>query len=220
MQLNRLLLLTLSVLTAFLAKAQNPNDLKDEVLISIDVGYNSAYRANSWVPVDVLVINEQDDLKGYVEVRSYDGVGSLMSPVYRLAVQCPRDSKKRFRLYAYMLKNTARVEGLLFEKGRLAVDAPAYIKVRPIRDDSLMVLLLDNDRLNYGFLFTTAQQHRIHMHHILEYRRVRNLYRIARVGSPEAWAIHCARCASGRDSDSHGPVPCGPFGAGIFCGCQ
>ena len=68
-------LLTFLWATAFVSSAGFAQDAIDEqekeILLSIDVGYNSAYRAKSWVPVEVLIVNEQDDLGGWLEVRTF-----------------------------------------------------------------------------------------------------------------------------------------------------
>ncbi len=139
------------------ASAQSAvEDYEEEILLSIDVGYNTAYRDKSWVPVEVLVVNEQDDLKGWLEVRTYDGANQLQSPIYRVAADCPRDSKKIYRVNAY-LDTTYRVEATLIEKGRQAVDVPAYVQTRPIERDDLLGLVLDDDAVDFGFLFNAVQ---------------------------------------------------------------
>ncbi len=129
---------------------------EEELFLSIDVGYNSAYRDESWVPVEVLIVNEQDDLEGWLEVRTYDGANQLQSPVYRVAVDCPRDSKKNYRVNAY-LDTTSRVEAWLYERGRLAVDSPAYVQTRPIGRNDLLGLVLDNEAVDFGFLYAAVQ---------------------------------------------------------------
>ena len=134
---------------AGIASAQE--DTEDEVLISVDVGYNSAYRDRSWVPIDVFVRNEQSDLQGMVEVRTYTASGQLQSPVYRIPADCPQDSYKRFRLMAYLDRST-KVEAWIYENDRPAVDTPAYMEVAPIRDEDLLGLILDNQPLDYTFL--------------------------------------------------------------------
>lgn len=154
--------------------AQNaPADTEKEVLIGVSVGYNTAYRADTWVPIDVQVTNEQRDLEGYIEVRTKDGTGQVVSPVYRLPVSCPRDSMKRFQVSAFLRQNTTVVEAWLYEKGRPAVDAPAFIQVQPIEERAKLVMLLDNERLDYGFMYTAMQQQgagqtRLYFHNMLE----------------------------------------------------
>lgn len=131
-------------------------DREEEILLSIDVGYNSAYRDKSWVPVEVLIVNEQDDLEGWLEVSTFDGTNRRQSPIYRVAIDCPRDSKKIYRVNAY-LDTTYRVEAMLFEKGRQAVDVPTYVQTRPIERDDLLGMVLDNDAVNFSFLYNAVQ---------------------------------------------------------------
>lgn len=143
---------------ASLAWAQgSPPRTEDQVLINLDVGYNSAYRDRTWVPIDVYVRNEQSDIQGMVEVRTYTNTGDLQSPIYRIPADCPRDSQKRFRLMAY-LDRAARVEAWIYERGRPAVDTPAYMDVSPIRSQDLLGLMLDNDPLNYTFLTVAVDE--------------------------------------------------------------
>ena len=139
------------------ASAQNAaDDQQEEILLSIDVGFNTAYRDKTWVPVEVLIVNEQDDLEGWLEVSTFDGANQRQSPIYRVAVDCPRASKKIYRVNAY-LDTTYRVEAMLFEKGRQAVDVPTYVQTRPIERDDLLAMVLDDDAVNFGFLYNAVQ---------------------------------------------------------------
>jgi len=137
-----------------LAAAQNKKR-NDEILLSINVGYNSAYREDSWVPVDLLVRNEQRDIDGVLEVRTYNSANQLQSPIYQIPADCPKDSTKRFRIMAY-IDNASRVEAWVLENGRRAIDSPAFVQVRPIREKDLLALILDDDPLNYQFLNIVA----------------------------------------------------------------
>lgn len=154
--------------TAFAQKT--PRVVEDpEVLLSIDVGYNTAYREKSWVPVDVVVVNELDDLTGWIEVRTYDNANRLQSPVYRMPVDCPKESRKRFRLHCYF-DGAARAEAWIYdEKNRPAVEVPSHIIVQPIPDEDLLALIVDDDAINFGFLSSDIRgvnnELRIHRHH-------------------------------------------------------
>ncbi|MCP4645375.1 MAG: hypothetical protein GY851_33335, partial [bacterium] len=55
-----------------------------DLTLNIFVNYGAAYRDGTWVPVDVFVKNEQRDISGSVEVRTYSNTGELQSPVYRV----------------------------------------------------------------------------------------------------------------------------------------
>ena len=128
-----------------------------DLLIGLDVGYSTAFREKSWVPVTVEIINEQRDFDGYIEVRTFDFSKQQQSPSYRMRAQCPQNSRKRFTLYAY-LDGTDTVEVWLFEGGRRATDAPAYMQVRPIAKEDALILVLDEDPFNYGFLYAAIQR--------------------------------------------------------------
>ena len=137
--------------------AESPEDEDPDIFLSINVGYNTAYRSSSWVPVDVLVHNELSDLSGWVEVRKY-GVGNeLLSPVYRVPAECPEGSRKLFRLYCYLNPGVTRIEAWLYENGLPAVDVPAYTQLRPIEARDALGLVLDDstadDTANFAFLY-------------------------------------------------------------------
>lgn len=144
----------ISALTALQAFGQA---VDTGIVVNIDVGYNTAYRDGSWVPVDVLIENEQRDFNGWAEVRVYDMANVMQSPAYRVAADCPQNSTKRFRLYAW-IDNAQRVEAVLYENERLAVDVPAYVEPQPIDEDDFLAVILDEDPLNYQFLYEPLRQ--------------------------------------------------------------
>ena len=165
---------SLTALLAFQATGQsvpvNPAEEEPQVLLSVDVGYNTAYRDGSWVPIDVTVVNEQDDIEGWVEVQTFDVSGERQSPVYRVPADCPQYSDKKFRILAW-LSGTERVDAWVYEGDRPAVDVPAYVQIQPIASDDLLVLVLDSDAANLGFLFEAVQRAgrnvRLHRHTLL-----------------------------------------------------
>ena len=132
-------------------------DDREEIYLSVNVGYNTAYREKSWVPVDVIIRNEQADLEGMIEVRTYDHGNRLQSPIYHLPVSCPKDSNKHFRMMAYV-DGAMRLEAVVLENGRPAIDTPSYIKITPIDPEDMMGIILDDDPLNYAFLNLALQQ--------------------------------------------------------------
>ncbi len=144
--------------------------LEKELLVSLDIGYTTAYRDKSWVPVDVTVTNELKDLDGHVEVRLYDFSGNLQSPIYRVPAECPTDSRKRFRLYAYF-NNTEKVEAWIYSGTRPALDVPAYQILSPtVAEGDLLGLILNEDALDFGFLYQAVQtpesELRFHRHNV------------------------------------------------------
>jgi hypothetical protein len=160
------LAIALGLLTAWPPAAGQARE-GEVTLMLLDVGYNSAYRNGSWAPVDVLVENERSDIKGYLEVRSYSGTGQVQSPVYRIPVDSPKHSRKRFRAHC-LLRDTVRVEATLYHKGRRVVEVPSYQTVRPVAPTDSMILVLDEYTGNFGFLMNALQNpagdRRIHRH--------------------------------------------------------
>lgn len=159
--MNRITLLA-AVLVLFATSipsvhAQDRSARERDLLVSLDVGYNTAFRDRSWVPVTVDIVNEQRDFEGYIEIRTFDFSNQQQSPSYILPAQCPKNSRKRFTLYAYV-DGADRVEAWLFERGRRALDVPAYMKVQPIGEDDVLLLVLDDDPFNYGFLYAAVQR--------------------------------------------------------------
>ena len=141
------------------ADGQAQTDVEEpDLLLSIDVGYTTSYRDNSWVPVDVLVVNEQEDLTGWVEVRVIGADGDPESPIYRLPAVCPKNSKKRFRFNCF-INGASRIEALIYERNRLAVEFPSYIQnPTPVRKTDLMGLILSDDAMPFGFLIEVANR--------------------------------------------------------------
>lgn len=146
---------TISLLMAFASICLLANGAPNEVEtkgISLDlrVNYRFAYRDGSWVPVDVVVLNNDYDVDGYVEVRTFIG-NRLQSPTYRVPAKSPKSSRKRFRLHC-RLSQTTRVEAMLYHKGRAVQPVPAYLTVRPIDKKDMLALVMDKEPTDYSFL--------------------------------------------------------------------
>lgn len=123
-----------------------------EISINLNVNYESAYREGAWVPVDVFVDNNSNDINGFVEVRTFNN-DQLQSPVYRVSAQCPKSSRKRFRLHC-LLNQTTRVETMVYDKGRPVQAVWPYLDARFIDATSLLGLILDETPMDYSFFNT------------------------------------------------------------------
>jgi len=125
----------------------------DEITVDLTVHYNSAYREGAWVPVDVFVKNDAYDVSGHIEVRIYDAMEQLTSPIYRVPAESPKASRKRFRLYC-ALGFANRLEAQLYDNGRAATPFPAYYdNARAIDPSDLMALVLTEEPSDFGFLY-------------------------------------------------------------------
>ena len=126
------------------------DDEDGEILVNMFVNYGFAYRQGTWVPVDVFIRNNQEDVKGWVELRTYAG-DDLESPIYRLPAESPKGSQKRFQISCY-LERTTRIEGRLYDGNQEVIDFPPWLEVIPIETDDLMGLALDDEGTGFGFL--------------------------------------------------------------------
>lgn len=168
MNFIRWIILFSIALTAAIADAQpQPNappgqaapssvaDLK-EIAIDLIVNYGFGYRARTWVTVDAFVRNPVRDVKGWLEIRVYQG-DMLESPIYRVPAESPKSSMKRFSVCCY-LTGINRIEARLYDGGdadgggRQVTEFPSYVDAQPINSDDLLTLVLDTDGIGFGFL--------------------------------------------------------------------
>jgi len=129
--------------------------------ISIEIGthYLTAYRDSSWVPVDVVVRNTRRDVTGYLAVRLSSG-GRAQAPVYRIPVDSPRGSTKRFRVYCFF-EATDKVSAMLYDRGRSALPRPFEVQLPPpILEEDFLHLVLDlSPDEGYAFLHRAVEAH-------------------------------------------------------------
>ncbi len=146
------LLLALGAATSL---AQSESQLREgELSIDIDVRFVSTYRDGSWVPIDIVVNNNKRDIEGYLEVLAISA-GVTQPPVYRVQVDSPKGSRKRFRLYC-LLDGTTDLEAMLYRGRRPALSGPMKIALRPIAKNDYLCLILDNEPADYGFLYNAV----------------------------------------------------------------
>ncbi len=127
-----------------------------EGTITLDIvtdRFISTYRDGRWVPVDVIVNNNKRDVSGHIEITTFDTSKRRQSPVYRVRAESPKGSRKRFRLYC-RLDKADKLEVTLLHKNRNVMDAPMEIRLRPIKSEALLCMILDDAPEEYGFLFT------------------------------------------------------------------
>lgn len=124
--------------------------------IEVPPRFVTAYRDNSWVPIDVVVNNNRRDVSGFVQVSLSTGAGQL-SPLYAIPAESPKASRKRFRVYCN-LSGAAEIEAGVYLKRWRSVELPVKIVLRPIAPEDLLVLVVDDDAPSYGFLYNALQQ--------------------------------------------------------------
>lgn len=120
------------------------------------INFDGNFPDNTWVPIDVLVKNDYEDLSGHIEVR-LSGPKGRQSPIYIIPAESPMNSTKRFRITALM-RNTTWVEANFYDGGAPVLQVPIYQQVTPTRTNDLYALLLTEDPLNVGFLHTVLER--------------------------------------------------------------
>jgi len=145
---------TLMLLLATLPQLSGAAE-EGQIMVNMFVNYGAAYRDGSWVPVDVIVANDDFDISGWVEVRTFLGGDTPQSPIYRVPAECPKGSRKRFRLHC-CLEQATRIEAMLYHRNRPILDIPAWMGITPIDPKDLLGLILDEEPSDFGFLFRVA----------------------------------------------------------------
>ncbi|MDX9974029.1 MAG: hypothetical protein RBU21_13680 [FCB group bacterium] len=130
---------------------------KDEgdITVNLFVNYGSAFKDKTWAPVDVVVKNEREDVKGWIEVQTYSN-DLLQSPVYRQPIELPKDSQKRVQFHCY-LNGATRLVAQVYNGRRPMLPIPAeFAGLRPIPPEDLMCLVLDDEGAGFQFLYVVA----------------------------------------------------------------
>jgi TM2 domain-containing membrane protein YozV len=142
-------------LAAVPARAQSAEE--GEVVLSLSVGYNLMYKEGTWVPVDVIVDNNDRDIDGHVEVRCLTANGIVQSPLNTMPIVQEKGTRGRYRLYCF-LNAAARVEARIFHEGDQLDPVPAFLEVKPMPRDYGFALVLDDQPDRYAFTTTAWQE--------------------------------------------------------------
>ncbi len=126
-----------------------------QLLVDVMPQFITTMRANTWVPVDILVSNNKQNISGSLQL-SLENNGDRLSPVYRLPVESPKGSRKRFRMYCNFTHATAMVV-MLYNGRRAALPEDVTLPVRPIANNDVLALILDDEPSDYGFLYNAVQ---------------------------------------------------------------
>ncbi|MCP4641291.1 MAG: hypothetical protein GY851_12690, partial [bacterium] len=147
----------LLALCASVAVAQTPSGDAagvEEGDLTLDIRtdrFVATYQDGAWVPVDVIVSNNDMDVSGFVEVRLEGATGEVTSPIYRVPAESPKGSVKRFRVYCF-LEKTLAIEAMLYHKRRPVLDVPMRVELRPISGADIHSYVLDEEHEEYFFV--------------------------------------------------------------------
>lgn len=93
-----LLFLSLFALLGLLAVPAAAQDEASGITMSVTVGYDSFYKGDYWLPVQVTIANSGPTVEGYVEIQADQG-SILDDATYRTPISLPTQSNKRVTLY-------------------------------------------------------------------------------------------------------------------------
>ncbi len=142
---------------AMMLSAQEPQVVREgDIVADVSTTFITAYKPGNWVPIDVVLHNNKEDISGYLEVTVVGSSGTT-SPIYRVPVESPKGSRKRFRVYSN-LTDAQRISAMVYEKGRPALDLPIAVRLLPLDERDRIGLILDDEPADYGFLYTAVQR--------------------------------------------------------------
>lgn len=144
-------------LAATIGVAQAPQTVPEgEIIADISTTFITAYKPGAWVPIDVMIHNNKVDISGHLDVTVLSASGPV-SPTYRVAVDSPKGSRKRFRVYG-RLQGASSIRVMVFNKGRRALDLPLSVRLIPLDERDRIGLILDDEPADYGFIYTAIQR--------------------------------------------------------------
>ncbi|MDZ4861456.1 MAG: hypothetical protein SGI88_20985 [Candidatus Hydrogenedentes bacterium] len=127
-----------------------------QLVVDVLPQFVTTLRPDSWVPVDILVNNNKQDISGSLQLTLLNNDDRL-SPIYRLPIDSPKNSRKRFRMYCNF-KNATSMSVMLYNGRRAALPDDIRLTLRPINPNDVLALILDDEPSDYGFLFNAVQE--------------------------------------------------------------
>lgn len=135
---------------------ETPIAAEGELQIDILPRFVSKFRERAWVPVDVIVTNNKQDISGVLEVTLLE-LDEPRSPIYRVPVESPKGSRKRFRAYCNF-GAASSMNVMLYSGRRRALPDPLKLNLSPIDGNDVLALVLDDEPADYGFLYNAVQR--------------------------------------------------------------
>jgi hypothetical protein len=140
------------VFLAAMAGAQESRLAEGDLAVDVATDkFLATYRDGSWVPVDVVVNNNDRDISGHIEVTVLSA-GRVSSPVCRCPAESPKGSRKRFRVYCH-LDGATSLEVMLYHKKRPMLPIPMEFVLRPVDRQDILSMILDEEPTEFGFVY-------------------------------------------------------------------
>ncbi len=145
------LLCLLLPLMAFLAAPAAAQDDSNGITIDMTVGYDSQYKSEFWVPVQVTVANSGPPVEGYVEIlvptNSSQDPGTFRSPI-----SLPTQSNKRVTLYVKLSPGSGDVELQLRQNDGTLVAEASSGSINRVNRNSLLYGVVSPEGGEFTFL--------------------------------------------------------------------
>lgn len=142
-----LCLLLFAIITAPVAAQEDGNG----ITIDMTVGYDSLYKSEYWIPVQVTAANSGPSVEGYVEILVRQGSGQDPTP-FRTPISLPTQSNKRVTLYVKIPVATSELGlQLLQNDGTLVAEASSG-SINRVARNSLFYGVVSPDGGEFTFL--------------------------------------------------------------------
>ena len=132
------------------AYAQDNND--SGITLDVAVGFDSIYKGEYWLPVEVTAANTGPAVEGYVEINVPRGAGSAPS-TFRSPISLPTQSNKRVTLYIKLDNGASNIDLALRQNdGTLVADVNSGTLSRITDSSHLLYAVVSPDAAEFTFL--------------------------------------------------------------------
>jgi hypothetical protein len=131
--------------------------------LEVRAGFDGYYKPNAWVPVRAVVANYSADVDGEIRISTQETVGNV---AYVQPALLPRQSRKRFTLYAQVGYNSRELSVRLFGGGKQLSEQ--RLRLQPVDGQDLLFGVVSDDTAALSYLagLRSVQQRRTHVAHL------------------------------------------------------
>ncbi|WP_420629607.1 DUF7408 domain-containing protein [Candidatus Leptofilum sp.] len=127
-------------------------DDENGITLDVAVGFDSYFKSDYWVPVQVTAANNGPAIEGYVEILVRES-GSQERTPYRSPISLPTQSNKRVTLYVKAPAGTSALEPRLYQNdGTLVAEASSGSLSRLGATSDLLYGVVSPDAAEFAFL--------------------------------------------------------------------
>ena len=148
------LYLLFSLLLSMIGFMITPAAAQDEssgITLDITVGYDSLYKGEYWVPVQVMATNNGPAVEGYVEILIRQGGGQEPTP-FRSPLSLPTQSNKRVTLYVQIPTIVSDLDVQLYQNDGTLVAEASSGSISRVAKANLLYGVVSPDGGEFTFL--------------------------------------------------------------------